>query len=133
MAAQKHMPIAIGYGVTAPIEPTIWAASPASAICRKPESPEAAPAACGSTLTTAACAFAIAEGWPTLLRRRGLIRSVQVYARGGATAGGTRPRDLAAQVAHFEAEHGRFGEGDLAIVYIVVRGGSGEHTGQRPA
>ena len=44
MAAQKHIPIAIGYGVAAPIEPTIWAASPASAICRKPESPEAAPA-----------------------------------------------------------------------------------------
>src|SRR4029453_6255323 len=61
MAAQKHMPIAIGYGVVAPIEPTIWAASPASAICRKPDSPEAAPAACGSTLTAAAWGFPIAS------------------------------------------------------------------------
>ncbi len=58
------------------------------------------------------------EGWPALLRRKGVTRSVEVYARGGATAGGPRPRDLAAQVARFEAERGRFGEGDLAIVYI---------------
>jgi lysophospholipase L1-like esterase len=58
------------------------------------------------------------EGWPTLLQRRGPTRLVEVYARGGATAGGTRPRDLAAQVARFQAGHGRFGEGDLAIVYI---------------
>jgi lysophospholipase L1-like esterase len=58
------------------------------------------------------------EGWPTLLQRKGVTRSVQVYAKGGATAEGPRPRDLAAQVARFEAEHGRFGKGDLAIVYI---------------
>ena len=58
------------------------------------------------------------EGWPTLLWRKDVTCSVEVYAKGGATAGGSRPRDLAAQVAHFEAASGRFGEGDLSIVYI---------------
>ncbi len=58
------------------------------------------------------------DGWPTLLQRKGVSRSVEVHAWGGATVGGPRPRDLAAQVARSEAEHRRFGEGDVAVVYI---------------
>jgi hypothetical protein len=57
-------------------------------------------------------------GWPALLERKGVTRSVAVYARGGATTAGLRPSDLAGQVARFRAERGRFGPGDLVILYI---------------